>query len=284
MGSLWIAPAFRTGCRGLGLCSAEAFARFFGMEPLDQAKDVRLTRGTLDLPDRSVEVWYKQYDYPAKNWRYACRQSKARREFLSYQAMRRLGVQCAAPVACGEERDRLGRLRRAFIVTVAIPEAMPLAEFVSHNCENGNGAIQVRRILLRELAQLTRRAHEGGFIHSDLWIRNVLINWEEPGRPGVWLIDSPRGAVWRWLAPFGKVLDLASLNKGAADLCSRTDRMRFLREYLGGNANGQLKRLARRVLNHRVGGAKRGVRDYWQQYVRGVLTELLGCAGIWIFS
>jgi tRNA A-37 threonylcarbamoyl transferase component Bud32 len=253
------------------------------MEEGAKAKDVRLTRGTLDLGDRSVDVWYKQYDYPPKSWRYALRQSKARREFLSYEAMRRLGVQCAAPVACGEERDALGRLRRAFIVTVAIPQAVPLAEFVRANCI-GNGSRAVKETIIRELAQITRRAHEGGFVHSDLWVRHVLVNWEEPGRPAVWLIDSPRGSVWRMFRRFATVLDLASLNKGAAELCTRAERMRFLKEYLGNNANRQVKQLARRVMTYRLSGEKKGVKQYWQQYVRCAFAEVIGCAGIWMMS
>jgi len=282
MGRIWLAPAFAAGCRKQGLCSAEAFANFFRMKPADKAKDVRLTRGTIDLGDRSVDVWYKQYDYPADSWRYVCRQSKARREFRSYESMRRLGVQCAVPVACGEERDRLGRLRRAFIVTVAIPNAVPLTEFVDTHC-NGNGSRELRETLIRELAQQTRRAHSGGFIHSDLWVRNVLINWDEPGRPGVWLIDSPRGGLWRLWRPMGSMLDLASLNKGAVNLCSRAERMRFLREYLGENANGKVKRLARRVLTHRINRAKKSVRT-WQQFLPARIAELLSFAGILLLS
>src|SRR5258705_11339652 len=118
MESIWIAPPFREGCGRLGLRRTEHFARFFGMEEPIHLKDVRLTRGTMDLGDRTVQVWYKQYDYPPTSWRYSLRLSKARREFQSYHAMQKLAVQSAAPVACGEQRHRLGRLRCAFIVTV----------------------------------------------------------------------------------------------------------------------------------------------------------------------
>ena len=211
-------------------------------------KDVRLVRKNLQLPDRSLEVWYKQYDYPPGSWRYAWRISKARREYLSYAHMMRLGVQCATPVACGEERDSLRRLRRAFIVTVSIPDAKPLVVFVKAN-HPGRDA---RESILRDLARMTRKAHDGGFIHRDLWVRNVLVNWQSPTKPAVWWIDSPKGAVWRWLARFGKTLDLASLNKGAAGFSTRSERLRFLKEYLGESQNGELKRLARKVQKMRM--------------------------------
>src|SRR5215208_3570204 len=209
MDRVWVAPAFVEGCHRLGLRTPIDFASFFGMQEEIGRKDVRLARKTMPMGDRDVDVWYKQYDYPAGSWRYAWRKSKARQEFLSYTHLIRLGVQCAAPLACGEERDGLGRLRRAFMITVSIPEALPLAEFVNANCPSR----EARQSILRDLARMTRRAHDGNFIHRDLWVRNVLVNWESPNRPAVWWIDSPKGAIWRWLAGFGKVLDLALLNK-----------------------------------------------------------------------
>jgi tRNA A-37 threonylcarbamoyl transferase component Bud32 len=251
MEQVWRAPAFSSQCARLRLEKVADFAQHFCLaEPIGK-KNVRLARGFLNLGDRRIEVWYKQYDYPAASWRYVWRQSRARREFESYAAMEKIGVQCAAPVACGEQRDRFGRLIRAFIITVAIPEAMPLAQFIKTHCDDRADSRGLRQMLLRDLAQMTRKAHDGGFIHSDLWVRNVLVNWEKPGQPAVWWIDSPRGAVWRLLTRFGKVLDLASLDKGAAELCSRAERMRFLREYAEPNSNGATKKLAKKVIQYR---------------------------------
>jgi tRNA A-37 threonylcarbamoyl transferase component Bud32 len=133
---------------------------------------------------------------------------------------------------------------RAFVITVSIPNARPLAEFVKSN----QLTREVRDMILRDLAHITRRAHHGRFVHRDLWVRNVLVSWQAPGRPAVWWIDSPKGSIWRLLTPFGKVLDLASLNKGAPKFTTRTERIRFLREYLRKNENGQLKKLARKVM------------------------------------
>lgn len=214
------------------------------MEDLSGKKSVELRQGKI----ADIAVFYKQYDYPAGSWRYLARKSKARREFLSYSHMRRLGVQCATAVACGEERDALGRLTRAFVITVAIPDAKPLADFVKQN----HPTRQARFIIIRDLAQMTRRAHDGRFIHRDLWVRNVLVNWQSPDRPALWWIDSPKGGIWRLLLPLGKVLDLASLNKGAPAFTTRTERLRFLNEYLGPACSRQLKPLARKILLRRL--------------------------------
>jgi sugar lactone lactonase YvrE len=60
-----------------------------------------------------------------------------------------------------------------------------------------------------------------------------LVNWDGPGRPRVWWIDSPKGKVWRWFTDVGAVRDLAALDKGGAAIFSRVERLRFILEYLG---------------------------------------------------
>jgi hypothetical protein len=67
----------------------------------------------------------------------------------------------------------------------------------------------------------------------------------------VWWIDSPRGTIHQWgfLRRRGIVSDLASLDKGGSSLCSRSERLRFIRQYA--HAHGpdpRLRKLVRRIL------------------------------------
>jgi RIO-like serine/threonine protein kinase len=250
MDRVWVAPSFVEACQRLGLHSTEDFARFFTMEAVRGKKSVELRSGKIE----EVPVFYKQYNYEAGSWRYLGRKSKARREFLSYEMMERAGVSSATRVACGERRDRLGRLQRAFVVTVTIPDARPLAEFVAAHGQ-GPGARELRNSLVRQMAQLARRAHVGRFVHRDLWVRNILVNWED-GKAKVWWIDSPKGGMW-WLIE-SLLMDLASLDKGGKEIFSRTERMRFLSEYLGTKFKRLGKKSARKVVEYRVKLEKRG--------------------------
>src|SRR3982750_419172 len=119
MDHLWVAPPYRSVCQALELRRTVDFSRFFALDQIGGSKAVTLRAGVLARRNGpEIPVFYKQYDYRPGEWRYAWRVSKARREFVSYTQLQRLGVPCAAAVACGETRDRLGRLQRAFILTV----------------------------------------------------------------------------------------------------------------------------------------------------------------------
>ena len=224
MDRIWVAPPFLEKCQSLGLRSSQDFARFFGMDGVGGKKSVELRPGKIG----DVPVFYKQYDYQAGSWRYLGRKSKARREFLSYEMMERIGIRCATRVACGERRDSLGRLQRAFVITVTIPDAMPLPQFLAATRERVD-AREVRKSVVLQMAKLAQMAHRGGFAHGDLWVRNILVNWEQ-GKPKVWWIDSPKGGKYRLLERMFQ--DLAALDKGGKDIFSCRERARFLKEYL----------------------------------------------------
>jgi tRNA A-37 threonylcarbamoyl transferase component Bud32 len=92
-----------------------------------------------------------------------------------------------------------------------------------------------KRELVRQIARLVRRFHRAGFYHRDLYLCHIFVR-EERGNFALYLIDLQRvrqkrpGQVGRrWL-----VKDLAALNYSApAGIITRTDRMRFVRDYLG---------------------------------------------------
>ena len=83
-------------------------------------------RGALAAPGGTIPVYFKLYEEPRGEWRFWLRASKARCEFENYETFARLGVPAAQGLAWGEERDALGRLRRSFILTRAIPESETL--------------------------------------------------------------------------------------------------------------------------------------------------------------
>jgi hypothetical protein len=241
----------------LGLNSFDAITARFRPAGPSAAAGVRVEPKTLEAPGYpALAVFYKQYDYHPGSWRFFGRRSKARCEHENYRVFRELDIPCAEPVACGEQRDRLGRLERAFILTVAIPDALNLVEFVTRHCpqRNDETARQLRHEICQQLAAMTRRIHAAGFFHHDLVWRNVLVTWKPPARPKVWWIDCPRGQFDR-VSPWrrGRVLkDLASLDKSAVKYCSRGERVTFLRAYLGEKRlSAQGKHLLRDVLKYR---------------------------------
>jgi tRNA A-37 threonylcarbamoyl transferase component Bud32 len=253
---LRVAAEFRDAFRQLGWRDCGDVVRYF-VGDAAPPETVTVKPAQLPLSDGALlPVFFKLYAYPAGSWRFWVRASKARREFENYEVFQRLGIRAATAIACGEERDALGRLRRAFILTQAVPDAMPLESFVLTHCPNRRRAEhrRLREALLRQLAGATRRIHEAGFFHHDLVWRNILVTREGEGGAQVWWIDCPRGRFDRW-SPWRerrRLRDLASLDKVASAVCARAERVRFVLLYLGrARLDAAAKRLIRAVQRYR---------------------------------
>ena len=206
----------------------------------DMRAPVFVTRGT--LPD-GTEVFFKSYRYQSPSWRFLCRASKARREFHNYGSLAACGARVAQRVAVGERRDAIGRLREAFIITVAVPGARTLIEYAA-----ATRAGAERDRVFSELAQFTRAMHDRHFFYHDLVWRNVLVN----NKDEVVFIDCPRGGVARFGRNRHRLRDLASLDKSAWKFCRRTERLRFILRYLGRTrVDAEARALVIACLNYR---------------------------------
>jgi tRNA A-37 threonylcarbamoyl transferase component Bud32 len=251
---LIVDPAYQPRFTASGLISAAAVVQYLGGHGAVR-KGVAVTPATLRFQDGTPEkVFFKQYHYPSPAWTFVGRRSKARREFENYAVFQQFGIPCAQPLACGELRDRLGRLRRAFILTRAIPKAQTLIEFVQAHCpaRAAAAARQLRRDLIARLAPQVARIHEASFFHNDLVWRNILVTCPSKGSPELWWIDCPRGRFARMRQHRLRLKDLAALDKVAARRCSRAERLAFLKAYLAqSRLDAKAKRLARQVLAYK---------------------------------
>jgi tRNA A-37 threonylcarbamoyl transferase component Bud32 len=248
---LIVDPAFERRFEELELDSAAAVLRLLGGDAIGASNTI-VAGTTLSFRDRSTEqVFLKQYVFPSPAWTFVGRRSKARREFENYAVFQRLGIPCAQPLACGELRDRLGRLRRAFILTRAVPDAQTLIEFVQTRCPGRAtpASRKLRREIIARLAPMVGRMHQESFFHNDLVWRNILVTCPPQAAPQLWWIDCPRGRFARLGRRRLRVKDLAALDKVAARRCSRAERLAFLKAYLGTRRlDAGTKRLAREIL------------------------------------
>ena len=230
---------------------AEASA-FFGAGEAEKKKVIVRPQMAVSPDGQGTQIYYKEYAYPKPGWRFLFRSSKARCEYINYAAFEQMGIRCADRLACGEQRDWLGRLRRAFIITKAVPETLTLVEFVAKHCsDRSEASLRLRQKLLHEVAALTRRLHDNSFYHRDLFWRNILVSWQPPEDPVLWCIDCPRGGFDRW-SPRRKrrpLEDLGSLDHGAVLHCTRRERLQFVKAYLGkSRLDKEAKDLVRRIL------------------------------------
>lgn len=247
-----VAAPYRAAFARLGLNTAPAVLQHFAAAAAEDGQSVQVRPVSLELAEHHrIPAFLKIYRHVRPGWRYWGRRSKAAGEFANLHSFAQLGIRCAEPIACGEQRDRFGRLVLALIITAAIPSAWPCSDWLLRQTPLHGS--RRRRLVLQELAEQLRRLHDAGRVHRDCFLRNILITDSSESGLQAWWIDCPHGspvpwARWRWDY---RCKDLASLDRLGRERASTTERLRFLRHYLGPSTfRRDGKRLARRVLSY----------------------------------
>jgi hypothetical protein len=182
-------------------------------------------RKTMRIPLNSGSAIYLKRHYAdsifktIKNFFKLAAEPTAFDEFENIIAFLRAGLPTVTPIAAGRKRG-------SFLVTQALEGCMRLDDYLGQT----KLARQDRQELLRRLAGLIQKMHACGFNHRDLYLCHIL----RDGRGNLHIVDLHR--VQRRAAVPGRwqVKDIAALNYSApAGIISRTDRLRFLKAYLG---------------------------------------------------
>jgi hypothetical protein len=178
------------------------------------------------------------------------RRGKGRNEGRRTRHLAAIGVPTITPIALGEQR-KWRFLFENYLITPAIPDAVPLNQFVERRLSEWSPPRQarVRHRLARELALLTARLHNAGFVHQDFHPGNILVRIEAGDRPCLSMIDLD---ALRASFPLGgpeAEHNLALLNHYFWLRSNRSDRFRFLRCYVAARTSRStlpgLPRLAR---------------------------------------
>ena len=167
---------------------------------------------------------------------YFFRGGAARREWRAIAEALGRGVRTAVPVAWGE-RIRWGLAWESFLITEAIPNAVPLDRFVFDRVAQlpVERQADVRRQVFGSLAELVAAIHTAGICHGDFHAGNMLVRVESidaQAPPEIYLIDL-QGA--RFSGPLDwptSRRNLIVLNAKWFDRASLAERWRFLRTYL----------------------------------------------------
>ena len=105
------------------------------------------------------------------------------REWRLLACLRARGLPVPAPVAARALRH--GALYRADLVTVAIPDTIPLDQRLRHT--------EIGTELWKHIGATIGRFHAAGACHADLNVRNILLDTED----NPWLIDWDQGGLRR---------------------------------------------------------------------------------------
>ncbi len=259
---LHIDPPYRPALADAGLATVDGVLGALG----DRLVAWSRTTDTVyaSLPRSNLAVYIKRYHYPRLRQRVRSalrgtwlRASRARAEYRVLTAMRRLGIQAVRPIAWGELRI-YGLVRSCVLITEAVPEAMSLATFIRRFGQGESGlppdaAMMARRAILTHLARQVRFMHDAGFVHRDLFWRNVLIRPLPNREFEFYFLDASVGRrirVRQWRQD-SIVRDLAALGVMAPEFCSRADQLRFLRAYFETEQFGAEEREWLDLVQHR---------------------------------
>jgi Ser/Thr protein kinase RdoA (MazF antagonist) len=227
----WVRPDWRSallGSKGLKLEEWRSGGRLSTVKEGPQRVVYRA-----DLPEGGVFI--KHFLVPG--WREMFRQwfrrGKGRNEAKRAAKLAAIGVPTIVPIALGEQRRR-NFLFENYLITAAIPETVPLDEFVQDILP---GFLEPRRTRIRQelsvaLAELTARLHDAGFLHTDFHPGNLLVRLDDGDHPRLAMIDLDALRLRRRIGWREAQANLALLNHYFWLRSGRTDRQRFVTAYV----------------------------------------------------
>lgn len=147
-------------------------------------------------------------------------------EYRNLCWLREHGVPAPRPAAAGFER-RWGLIVSHFLLTERIEASRDLFGLLRED------ALQTDLLvpLCAKLGEMIGHMHEQGFVHRDLFLRNILLGTENPAALKLWLIDCRKGS-HGWLKWRGPLYDLGCFEKWAGTLLPAEARLAFFRAYL----------------------------------------------------
>ena len=145
-------------------------------------------------------------------------------------------------------------LREAYLVMEDLGEERraDLVALRRYGGKLGRAEVAEKRALLLAAARFVRALHAGGVYHADLKAVNLFVR-ERPGAaPEIVCADYDRVVFDRPVSERRRIKNLAQLSASVAVCVSRSDRLRFFREYAGDDA---------------------ALRERWKEWFRAVTDE-----------
>lgn len=161
--------------------------------------------------------------------------SPGHNEWEACEQLRLLGIPACTPVAWGE-RSWLGLPLKSLFLSLQVEGAERLEDFIvrAFAVPNKPEHKELKAGLIEMLSDYARRLHDAGLFHRDFYLGHVLVTNDGHGGHPLLIIDLQRVGKRSWLSRRARVKDLAAMNYTAASgQISRTDRLRFLSQYLG---------------------------------------------------
>jgi tRNA A-37 threonylcarbamoyl transferase component Bud32 len=193
--------------------------------------------------DEARQVIYKRFQVASRSdpLKALVRRSPAMRSWVNGQGLRERCLPTPRPLAVFHRRSG-GLSQEGYLLTERIPDAVGLAAYVVHlaSLDDSKRPALLRRCL-EQLARLVAVMHDRGVCHRDLKAANVLVSSCTSQLPSLkedfgpfYLIDLAGATLGHAVDETRRMRDLTRLNASFHQnaILTRTDKLRFLRNYL----------------------------------------------------
>jgi hypothetical protein len=229
----FIAPTWRSFLEGRGLAAFDPLWRLEApwFEPPNQRRGGWSGVARVELEGAPLALFLKrQENHLRRSLRYPFGEPTFAAEFRNLLAAKAAGAATLEPVFYGQRKVQGGW--QAILITEELAGFRPLNLLGREWREEGWSASRpTRREILAAAAGVVRRLHQGRLVHNALHPKHLMVRVPDQGPPEVRLIDleKMRRVATLWQAARR---DLDSLNRRSR-FWSRSDRLRFLKHYLG---------------------------------------------------
>jgi serine/threonine protein kinase len=213
----------------------KSLAEKYDLISIEASEFARVFRFTVEFSGSSRTVFYKEYlcrsllDFI----KHIFRPSRACRAFRAGLMMQRNGVNVPEVVAFGEERNPFV-CRRNFLLTMEVPDTEQLSACLSgYSQDLPTEDLKNKRQLIQAFGQTIGRMHAMGIFHGDLRLGNVLVRRNDSGW-NFFFLDNERTQRFVQLPDRLRLKNLVQVNMFRKGV-SNSDRLRFLKAYLGEN-------------------------------------------------
>ncbi len=147
-------------------------------------------------------------------------------EFRNLQRLREIGLDAPRPIVYAEERW-CGVMQTHLLAIERVRDVVDLEKLLAERSVPEEKLTE----LLFTVGDVVGRMHAAGFLHRDLFPRNLLIAGE-PGRDArIWIIDCRKGSWWK-VAVYPKTYDLGCFELWAATHAPLAARTAFFAAYV----------------------------------------------------
>jgi len=209
--------------------------------------------------DDGTTIFFKRYVYHKIRLKHWSQPSKAAIEVAGFKELEQLGIPTLQAIAYGERRH-FGLLQATFIVTKGITNVIEMDQYLARQWFVMSPAEKksIQKHLQPVLIQQLQTAHNAGFYHWDLKLRNILLHNKADSLELIW-IDCPRSRRKKCNDFTGIVTDLSAMARVGCRVLTRGQQIRFLLDYC--NNDRQRARAIYKAIAIEL--IKRPPRPYW---------------------